>query len=91
MSIAAPAMPVEIGETWLAELHQAAKQLFESYSQLQGEFAATDVKRVAKAWNELCLFTRADSFELRKAVGLPVPEKQKLKREKRKKKDEVSP
>ncbi len=62
--------PPAIAEQWLAALHAAAKELFETYSQMRGEFSATEVRRVATAWNELVRYTSPGSFKLREAVGL---------------------
>lgn len=60
-----------VREGWLELLHQAALRVFEGASQEQGEFAATDVKRIAKGHTEVARFTSPRSSRLRTAVGLP--------------------
>ena len=62
----------EIREEWLRILHEAAKSIFESDSQLSGEFATTDVERVSRAWNGLIRFTSTNSRKLRTALQLPL-------------------
>lgn len=59
-----------ICEEWLHTLHRAALSNFEGHSQEIGDFAATDVKRISVAWNQLRRFTSPRSKKLRAAVNL---------------------
>lgn len=74
----------EIRENWLRILHAAARAIFESHSQLSGEFATTDVERVSRAWNGLIRFTSPNNRKLRMALQLPVAEIRRSKTQSRK-------
>ena len=58
-------------EQWLQCLSTAARRLFTEHSQESAELAATDIKRVALAWNELRRFTSPRNTRLRKYLTLP--------------------
>jgi CRISPR system Cascade subunit CasA len=66
-----------IVEEWLKTLHGVAKRFFSEHSQETGDFAATDVRRVAKAWQALCRFTHWKNKQLRTLVGLPEVEEER--------------
>jgi CRISPR system Cascade subunit CasA len=57
-------------EGWLKTLSDACQSIFKEHSQLQGEFMAADVKRVAEAWNSLSRMTHPNSPKFRKQVDL---------------------
>ncbi len=63
--------PNQAREAWLDVMSRAARAVFEAASQEKGDFASTDVKRVAKASNELRRFTSPKAKSVRQAVGLP--------------------
>lgn len=65
---------------WIETLQQAARRLFEDFSQERGDFAATDVKRVSEAWNRLLALTSLSNRKLLETAGLPVAEDAKPRR-----------
>lgn len=66
-------------ERWLHVLHDAAKLVFESHSQLRSKFAATDVERIACAWNDLLKCTAPTSPALRKILVLSTPSRRPVR------------
>ncbi len=60
-----------IYEGWLTKLHAAALDLFERHSQAEADFGATNVHRVASAWNRLKRFSAPGNARLRQIIGLP--------------------
>jgi len=70
-----------IREEWLGMVQCAALRIFEENSQEAGDFAATDIKRVSTAWNDLRRFTSPRGKKLRGVIGLPPLPNEKLNEE----------
>lgn len=64
-------------ESWLATLHEAALDLFDSFVAASPDLAAPDLRRAVLARRSLVQFTRPSWPKLRKVLGLPVEEGEK--------------
>jgi CRISPR system Cascade subunit CasA len=63
-----------VREAWLADVHAAALDLFDTFVDPSAALAPTDLRRAVQARHHLDQFTRATVPKLRKLLNLPVPE-----------------
>ena len=61
-------------ERWLADLHRAALDLFDTFVNASADLAAPDLRRAVLARRDLDQFTRPSAVKLRKLLGLPIDE-----------------
>lgn len=74
-----------VREAWLAALHRAALELFDTFVELSADLAAPDLKRAVLARRDLQQFTHPTWTKLRKVLGLTAddPDRTKLPKKER--------